>query len=118
MTAVLEPPVVTPVAADLPLSDAVPWVVREEIAPTVRREGDSLWLESNGSEGCYGGWELRFPVPAGVSEGDELVFELHAEASDLARDSDALVAEAFWHGADEKQCDWDPVFFDGGYPRA
>ncbi|HET7767456.1 MAG TPA: carbon-nitrogen hydrolase family protein, partial [Chloroflexota bacterium] len=118
MTAVLEPTVVSPTAAKVPLREAVPWVVREEIAPTLRREDDSLWLESNGSEGCYGGWELRFPVPAGVSEGDELVFELRAEASGLARGSDALVAEAFWHVADDKQCDWDPVFFDGGYPQA
>ncbi|HEU5316974.1 MAG TPA: hypothetical protein VFX49_12770, partial [Chloroflexota bacterium] len=86
----------TPRGADVPLSGAAPWVVREEIAPRVWPEacedGNSLWLESNGSEGCYGGWELRFPVPAGVSEGDELVFELRAEASGLARGSDALVA--------------------------
>ena len=95
---------------------AVSWVVREEIAPTVRRDGDYLWLDSNGSEGCYGGWELRFPV--GAAEGDEFVLELYADAEGLTRGSDALVAEAFWFGAENAQRDWDPVFFEGGYPRA
>jgi predicted amidohydrolase len=93
----------------------VPWTVRETIAPRVWREDGACWLESNGSEGCYGGWELRFPIEA--AEGDELLFELHAEARDVARGADALVVEAFWHDASGVQHDWDPVFFGGGYPR-
>jgi predicted amidohydrolase len=88
---------------------------RSPCAVAVSRYDESLWLDSNGSEGCYGGWELRFPVTA--SEGDELVFELGASASDLTRDGDALVVEAFWHGADDAQRDWDPVFFTSGYPN-
>jgi predicted amidohydrolase len=107
------------IGADIPLHDAAPWVVRDEIAPRSWPEvcagGNSLWLESNGSEGCYGGWELRFAVDA--REGDSFRFELQAEAFDVARGADALIAEAFWIGADDVQRDWDPVFFTGGYPR-
>jgi len=108
---------------DIPLREAAPWVVRQEIAPHVRREGDVLVLDSNGSEGCYGGWELRFPVTA--AERDEFVFELQADANGIARGSDALVAEAFWFGAASGDApdapgnlDWDPVFFAGGLPHA
>ncbi|HEV2123747.1 MAG TPA: hypothetical protein VGW38_13365, partial [Chloroflexota bacterium] len=98
------------------LSAAFPWVVREEIAPRVWKKDSSvqtLWLESNGSEGCYGGWDLRFPAPAGMREGDYLRFEIDAEAVDLSRGTDALMAEAFWHDAAGAQVDWDPIFFEG-----
>jgi predicted amidohydrolase len=118
MTTILERPSAATGArrgADVALRDAVPWVVRDAIAPRVWREGESCWLESNGSEGCYGGWELRFPVEAAA--GDELHFELHADAHDIARGVDALLAEAFWHDAGGALCDWDPVFFAGGNPR-
>ena len=51
-------------SSTLPLTEARLWVCRPEIAPLVRRYGDSLVCDSNGSEGCYGGWELVFRAPA------------------------------------------------------
>ncbi len=107
---------------DVPLTGVEPWIVREAIAPRMWPEtcadGDSLWLESNGSEGCYGGCELRFAVDAAhVREGDAFVFEIQAEAHGVTRDADGLVVEAFWYGSDGAQLDWDPVFFAGGFPE-
>jgi predicted amidohydrolase len=102
-------------AGTVPLAGAIPWVCREAIAPRVWREAEagdpagleSLWLESNGSEGCYGGWELRFAVsgPAGSA----FAFHIAADAVGLARGADALVVEAFWYTAAGKQVDWDPI---------
>ena len=94
----------------LPLAEARPWVCRPEIAPHVRREGDGLCCESNGSEGCYGGWELVFrgPWPA-----ERLNIELVAEGEGLPRGADALVAEAFWYESADlegEQIEWDPLF--------
>jgi predicted amidohydrolase len=108
--------VVEPRKTAIPLRGSVPWVVREAIAPRLWTKAEAsglqdLWMESNGSEGCYGGWELRFPVEA--REGDQFFFELAAETAGLARGVDALVAEAFWHDAAGAQVDWDPVFFAG-----
>ena len=55
-----------PAGDALPLGHAQPWICRESIAPRIWQEADrtALWVESNGSEGCYGGWELLFPVAA------------------------------------------------------
>ena len=113
----------TPRGGDVPLSGAAPWVVRESIAPRVWPEacedGNSLWLESNGSEGCYGGWELQFALDSlDLREGDELAFELRAEAHNVARGSDALVVEAFWFDSSGAPLDWDPIFYAGGFPEA
>ncbi|MBI3972605.1 MAG: carbon-nitrogen hydrolase family protein [Chloroflexi bacterium] len=116
MTAVIDRPTVNADRTPILLVQAVPWICREAIAPRIWPDVSppdtrSLWLESNGSEGCYGGWELRFPVS--VEVGDELLFELEAEAKVLPRGTDALVVEAFWHDPTGAQVDWAPVFLDG-----
>lgn len=107
-------------------SDVRPSVCRPEIAPRLERAGgqdrddgvaeDSLWCESNGSEGCYGGWELVFRGPwlddAGEDAG-RLDVALVAEAQGFARGADALVVEAFWHASDAVDApavEWDPLF--------
>ena len=97
---------------DLLLGRAVPWVCRQSIAPRVWQDADplGLWTESNGSEGCYGGWELLFPV--GAEPGDELILELAAEAEALPRGTDELVVEAFWYDAEGAEVNWDPVLLD------
>jgi predicted amidohydrolase len=103
---------------EIPQMRALPWVCREEIAPRLwgndAPQPPALWLESNGSEGCYGGWELRFGVTA-APEG-ELQFEVTADATDLPRGADALVVEAFWHDPAGQQVDWHPVFLQGVSP--
>src|SRR5580765_6426459 len=87
-------------------AQALPWVCRDAIAPRIWRDETAeasgapvgLWVESNGSPGCYGGWELVFPVRS--QPGDAFVFEIDVEGAALARGPDALVAEAFWHDAE------------------
>jgi predicted amidohydrolase len=98
----------------LALAEARPWICRPEIAPRVWREGDALACESNGSEGCYGGWELVFRAPSPVGwPTTRLQLEIEVGAEGLARGTDALVVEAFWHDSpdpDSSQIEWDPLF--------
>jgi predicted amidohydrolase len=110
ITKAIETPASREPATALPLAAARPWVCRPEIAPYVGREENGLRCESNGSEGCYGGWELVFrgPWPA-----ERLRFELAADGDGLPRGADSLVAEAFWHDSpdlDREQIEWDPLF--------
>ena len=90
-----------------------PWICRESIAPRIWMEDDqtALWMESNGSAGCYGGWELFFPVAA--QPGDALRLELAEEAAGLERGTDELVVEAFWYDDSGTEMNWDPVLLDG-----
>ncbi len=89
-----------------------PWVCRAAIAPRVWIEGagTALWTESNGSVGCYGGWELRYAMPAPPDT--ELFFDLTADSTNLTRGPDELVVEAYWYGATGAELDWDPVFLE------
>jgi hypothetical protein len=82
------------------LAHAVPWVSRPGIAPRAWQHGPRLWLESNGSDGCYGGWELVFPVPPG---------SVPPDVERLTRGPDEPVVEAFWHSPDGTEVDWEPV---------
>ena len=111
------------------LVDVQPWICRESIAPRIWQEADrtALWVESNGSEGCYGGWELLFPVvslpPASAAPhlassvrrgpvSDTLLLELAAQATGLERGTDELVVEAFWYDDSGAEVNWDPVLLD------
>src|SRR5215207_1886787 len=104
----------TGTASQLALAEARPWVCRPEIAPLIRRDGEALVCESNGSEGCYGGWELVFRAPSSEAwPAARLQLEIEVDAQGLARGSDALVAEAFWHNSpdpENEQIEWDPLF--------
>ena len=107
-----EPAEAEPAEDALPLGQVQPWICRESIAPRVWSEDDrtALWMESNGSEGCYGGWELLFPVGAQLD--DVLLLELAAEATGLERGTDELVVEAFWYDDSGAEVNWDPVLLD------
>lgn len=112
---VVEAPDATAAGDEIALAQALPWVCRDAIAPRIWREEEAagtadLWVESNGSPGCYGGWELRFPVAAQPRQ--DFVLEIEAAGDALTRGPDALVAEAFWYDATGKQLDWDPVLLD------
>jgi predicted amidohydrolase len=93
------------------LADVAPWVCRAEIAPRVwRDDAGGLWTESNGSEGCYGGWELRFDVDAvDVPAGRPCRVAIEAEGNGLERGRDQVTAEAFWFDGGGKQVDWQPL---------
>jgi predicted amidohydrolase len=91
--------------------DAAPWVCREAIAPRVRRDDGGLWTETNGSEGCYGGWTISFPVTARA--GDEFRFRIEADGTALARGADELFGDAIWIVADGTEVDWEPLLLEG-----
>lgn len=101
-----------PSARGDPIPAATPWVCRAAIMPRVWDEGagGALWTESNGSPGCYGGWELRYTLPTAETEWR---FELAAESTGLAGGADALLVEAYWFDANGAELDWDPVFLEG-----
>lgn len=86
---------------------AAPWVCRPEIAPRVWREEGALGVESNGSEGCYGGWELVYEAaswPAPL-----LDFGIEASASGLPHAADNVIVEAFWDDAAGAEVEWEPI---------
>ncbi|HEV7214324.1 MAG TPA: carbon-nitrogen hydrolase family protein [Chloroflexota bacterium] len=96
----------------VPVPTVAPWICRAAITPRVWTEGadEALWTESNGSAGCYGGWELRYAVAAGATA--EWRFELAAVGTDLLRGADEVVVEAYWYGPTGVELDWDPVFLE------
>ncbi|MBM4084240.1 MAG: hypothetical protein FJ272_05575, partial [Planctomycetes bacterium] len=52
-----------PAQSAITVKSCKPWAPREAIAPKARRDKDGFVVASNGSEGCYGGWELAYPLP-------------------------------------------------------
>lgn len=96
--------------AHVPVPSVTPWICRVAITPRIWQEGagQAVWTESNGSAGCYGGWELRYAVPVATEQ--EWRFELAADGTDLLRGADEVVVEAYWYGATGVELNWDPVF--------
>ena len=94
-----------------------PWAPRPQIQPETRREkGGALRIVSNGSEGCYGGWELVYPAPRTTKTA--VLFRVKARWRDLRRGYDSVNTAVAWLDAKGNQVDWDPVFparFDGAH---
>ena len=83
------------------------WSPRPELAPRTRGDLETgLVLESNGSPGCYGGWEIVYPPGA---KGDCFKFRVKARWKDVKFGRDALSVEAKWEGPDGDWLDWAPV---------
>ncbi len=99
-----------PSGTGIPLQAMEQWKVRDAITPKISRDiadGDTrLIVNSNGSAGCYGGWELTY----GVEEGTYFTFRVRVSFTDLKRGMDSVSAEAFWRDEDGQQVDWDPIF--------
>ena len=101
----------------IPLAVARPWALRPQIEPKVSREKDgALRIDSNGSAGCYGGWELVYPAPRSTKRC--VLFRVRARWQGLRRGYDAVNTAVAWLDKKGNQVDWDPVFpvkFDGAY---
>jgi len=94
----------------IPLVDARPWSLRPAIAPKVRREGADFVVATNGSEGCYGGWELLYRAP---KAGEWVKFTVKARWEDLDRGYDCVNVVVTWLDAQGNMVGWEPVFPQG-----
>lgn len=74
--------------------EARSWAPRPAITPRTRRSPAGTFIaESNGSDGCYGGWEISFgPRPSP----DWIAAEVKVRWSDLADGIDSLQALVQW----------------------
>jgi len=86
---------------------ARPWAPRDAISPKMRRAGDELVVTSNGSDGCYGGWELHYP--AGKS-GTWRRFRVKVKWQGLERGYDSVNVAVTWLDKKGRMVSWEPVF--------
>ncbi|MDH7568557.1 MAG: hypothetical protein QHJ73_03085, partial [Armatimonadota bacterium] len=84
------------------------WAPRDEIAPRVRREEDAFVVTSNGSAGCYGGWEIAYPLP----DTPFVEVEVTAAGRSLERGLDSIHAAVLWWG-DPALPWWEPLLPTG-----
>ncbi|HET7560101.1 MAG TPA: carbon-nitrogen hydrolase family protein [Limnochordia bacterium] len=87
---------------------ARPWAPRPEVA--ARCSGSleqALVVESNGSSGCIGGWELLYPAGA---QGDAFEFRVDVHWRDLAKGFESIEVDAIWTGANDRTLDWSPIW--------
>ncbi|MGD8239790.1 MAG: carbon-nitrogen hydrolase family protein [Armatimonadota bacterium] len=82
------------------------WAPRPAIAPEAQRAGDEFLVASNGSAGCYGGWELVYPAPAA---GNWVRFRIKARWHDLARGYDCVNVALTWLNSRRQMVGWQPL---------
>lgn len=90
------------------LESARAWAPRPQIEPKTSRRADVFEVTSNGSPGCYGGWELVYPAPRGRNR--SVRFRVRAQWWDLVRGYDSVNMAAVWLDRKDAQADWDPIF--------
>jgi len=83
------------------------WMLRPSIAPETLRDGKEFVVRSNGSAGCYGGWELVYPAP---KPGRWARFRVKARWRDLERGYDCVNAAMTWLGRNGQMVGWEPMF--------
>ncbi|HET7560721.1 MAG TPA: carbon-nitrogen hydrolase family protein [Limnochordia bacterium] len=84
------------------------WAPRPALAPVI--EGDlqtGLRAASNGSRGCYGGWELVYEA---IPEGTHAQFAIEARIAGLEDGLESISVEAKWAGEHGQTLDWSPIY--------
>ena len=81
------------------------WSPRAPLAPKVRQDGEAYVVVSNGSEGCYGGWEFKYPLP----QTEWVNVQARAELSGLRWGLDQVHAAVVWEGREPLGMTWEPV---------
>jgi len=94
----------------LTMLGSTPWSPRDAIAPRVSSDDQSFTVTANGSEGCYGGWELRYPVP----DSQYVKVRVKARPSGLARGLDSIHAAITWDRETNPNPEWEPLLPAGG----
>lgn len=82
-----------------------PWSPRPALAPRVQREVKALTVTSNGSEGCYGGWELRYQAP----RSPWVRVRTSVRLQDLPWGLDHVHAAVVWEGSFASPYAWEPL---------
>jgi predicted amidohydrolase len=72
----------------------------------MRRDGDEFVVTSNGSAGCYGGWELVYPAPRA---GTWVRFRVRARWHGLERSYDSVNVALVWLNSRRQMVGWEPV---------
>lgn len=81
-----------------------PWAPRGEIAPQTEKLDAAYSVRSNGSAGCYGGWEISYPVPVGAYACVRVTARLH----DLPKGLDSVHAALVWDNG-LPGLNWEPL---------
>jgi len=85
---------------------ARPWAPRQEIAPVTRKgPHGELVAASNGSAGCYGGWDVVYPVPPS----EYIKVRIKARWDRLERSFDSVQIGALWEGDKTFYVNWEPL---------
>ncbi len=79
------------------------WTAREGLEPKLSRDADTLVAESSGSPGCFGGWDIVFPVEGG--RWYEIGITYLAE--NLASVLDGMPLFVFWEDNEGERVDYD-----------
>ncbi|OGV81792.1 MAG: hypothetical protein A3K19_26365 [Lentisphaerae bacterium RIFOXYB12_FULL_65_16] len=77
----------------LPLKTSRPWAPRDAIAPRTCRDGDTFVITSNSRPGCYGGWDLAYPI---LKPGQWVRIRAKVRWQDLERSYDSVSAAMLW----------------------
>ena len=99
----------------VPITTSRPWSPRLAIAPKTRQEGTEWIVTSNGSAGCYGGWDILYPAP---KEGEWVRLRVKARWRDLERGYDSVNVAIVWLDAKDRMVGWEPVLplkFENGH---
>jgi len=88
-------------------TDARAWAPRPGIAPKTSRNGKDFIVTSNGSAGCYGGWDVIYPAP---KAGEWVLPSVRVRWEDIERGYDSVtVALTFWNDK-QQMAGWEPLF--------
>ncbi|MGD9496957.1 MAG: carbon-nitrogen hydrolase family protein [Armatimonadota bacterium] len=79
------------------------WAAREGLEAKCSREGERLIAHSSGSPGCFGGWDIVFPVQGGQHYRVGLSYATSGMASVL----DGMPIFVFWTDDEDKRVDYD-----------
>jgi predicted amidohydrolase len=84
-----------------------PWAPRENLQPHCRRvngkDGSALQVESNGSIGCHGGWEIWYN---NITPGTAYRFCVTAHVSGTPHPVENISPEIYFFGQKSKHLDW------------
>ncbi len=93
----------TATTPSIPMLRCTPWAARPQVAPQLTGSPETvLRVESNGSRGCFGGWEVFYP--AGEA-GAWYLFRVKARWKGLQHGFASLSAEGKWVGTSR----WEPM---------
>ncbi len=79
------------------------WAAREGLEAECSRDGDRLTVESSGSPGCFGGWDIVFPVEAA----SYYRVGLNYRAEEMPSVLDGMPMFVFWTDDEDERVDYD-----------